>query len=382
MGSRRSGKDSGLIAIASVTCAALAASLLLSLAGRGSPVALAHLAFAVGVFPLILAAIAHFVPVLTRSGEPSRRVAALPALAQVSGLGVVAALEGLLPRWVLHPAVLVDVALALGLLFWAIERARRCLGAPHPGWRWYAAALGCGSAALAAVPFIVSGLATAELRLWHVHLNVLGLVGLAALGTLPVLLPTALGRPDPAAATWLRRRLWPVLGAVLAVAAGAALAWPLAAVGAAVLFAVVLGLLGHWLARFGLPALAGGGAASSLVVAVLGLLGGLALGTAHGMGVIAGRPAIAAWGAGFLLPLVTGALSQLLPVWRHPGPASPARAALARALARFGRLRALAFLGAGMALAAGWVQAGASLAATGLGLFLLAAVLPGPAAAR
>lgn len=371
-----------MIATATVTCAALAAGLFLVLAGQGSPVALAHLVFAVGALPLIFAAIAHFVPVLTRSGEPSRGVAALPCLAQLSGLGAAAALEGLLPRWVLHPAALIDATLALGLLLWALNRARRCLGAAHPGWRWYAASLGCGIAALVAVPFMVSGLGAAELRLWHLHLNVLGLVGCAALGTLPVLLPTALGRPDPAAAAWLRRRLWPVVGAVLAVAGGAALAWPLAAVGAALLFAVVLGLLGHWLVHFGLPVLVERGAASSFVVALLGLLGVLALGAAHAMGVIAGRPAIAVWGAGFLLPLVTGALSQLLPVWRHPGPASPARAALGRALARFGRLRALVFLGAGIALAAGWVPLGSFLAATGLGLFLMAAMLPGAAAAR
>ena len=65
------------------------------------------------------------------------------------------------------------------------------------------------------------------LRLFHLHLNTIGLVGLAALGTLPVLLPTALGKPDPEAAGWLRRRLWLVAGGALVIASGTAILWPL-----------------------------------------------------------------------------------------------------------------------------------------------------------
>ena len=364
-----------MLLTATLTCVVLAASLILGLAG-GNPVAVAHLAFAAGVLPLIFGAIAHFVPVLTRSGEPASQVAAIPPLAQVFGLALAAALEGLLPRWILHPAALADLVLALGLLAWVIGRARRCLGTPHPGWRWYAGALGCCAAALAAVPLIAAGVAAAPLRLWHLHLNVLGLVGLAALGTLPVLLPTALGKGDPESAAWLRRRLIPVLAGVLAVAAGAAFAWPLAAVGAALLFAVALSLLGHWLGRFGLAALVSGGAAPSLVAAVLGLLGVLGAGAAHGMGAIAARPSIVHWAAGFLLPLITGALTQLLPVWRYPGPGSPARKRFGQALGRCGKARAICFLTAGITLAAGWSATGAILAATGLGLFLLAAIAP------
>lgn len=53
-----------------ITLISLLASIVLTLAGQGAPVALAHLAFAVGVLPLIFAAMIHFVPVLTRSGDP------------------------------------------------------------------------------------------------------------------------------------------------------------------------------------------------------------------------------------------------------------------------------------------------------------------------
>jgi hypothetical protein len=35
------------------------------------------------------------------------------------------------------------------------------------------------------------------LRLVHLHLNTLGFIGLTAIGTLHVLMPTVLGKPDP-----------------------------------------------------------------------------------------------------------------------------------------------------------------------------------------
>ena len=82
------------------------------------------------------------------------------------------------------------------------------------------------------------------LRLFHLHLNTIGLVGLAALGTLPVLMPTALGKPDPDAAGWLRRRLWLVASGALIVATGAAIVWEFAVPGAALVLVAALGLLG------------------------------------------------------------------------------------------------------------------------------------------
>lgn len=360
-----------MLFVVAVTVAALAASVFLALAGWGAPVAVAHLAFAVGIVPLIFAAMSHFVPVLTRTGQPARAIAGLPVLAQTAGFLAVAAMQGLLPRWTLHVAATADWLAAAVLLVWIVRRARACLGAPHPGWRWYGAALVFLLAALAVVPLLaVPGGAYAALRAFHLHANTLGLVGLAALGTLPVLLPTALGRPDPAAAAWLRRRLWPAVAAIAAVAAGAALAWPLALIGAAILLFVLAGLARQWLGAFGGDAIRRDGAAASLVAATLGCGGLLLLGAAHGAGLIPARPAIAAWGAGFLLPLVTGALSQLLPVWRWPGPATPARAAMRQRLAAGGQARAMLFVGAGVLLALDLPSAGGALVALGLAFFL------------
>ncbi|MGB7502047.1 MAG: hypothetical protein WBM25_06565, partial [Azonexus sp.] len=214
---------------ASLTLLSLLGSAVLALSGVGSPLAVAHLAFAVGIVPLIFAAMSHFVPVLTRTGDPGRWISYLPGAAQLTGIVAVSAMQGMLPRWLLHPAAAVDLLLAAILLNWIAGRARAALGSPHPGWRWYGVALGCLMLALLAALLIpLWPQYWKALRLFHLHLNTLGLVGLAALGTLPVLLPTALGKPDPEAASWLRRRLWLVAGGALVIATGAAVIWPFA----------------------------------------------------------------------------------------------------------------------------------------------------------
>ena len=359
-----------MIHTASLTLLALLGSAVLALSGVGSPLAVAHLAFAVGIVPLIFAAMSHFVPVLTRTGDPGRWISRLPGAAQLAGLVVVAAMQGLLPYWALYPAAAVDLLLAAILLNWIAGRARATLGSPHPGWRWYGAALGCLMLALMAV------LLTAlwpqywnPLRLFHLHLNTLGLVGLAALGTLPVLLPTALGKPDPEAASWLRRRLWLAVGGALVIATGTAVIWPFAAPGAALMLVAAIGLAGQWIRRFGLRAVLADGVAASLLGATLGLLIALAAGLAHGAALMSGRSTLLAWGAGFLLPLVTGALSQLLPVWRWPGPSIPARQIMRQKLAATGGWRTVLFLAAALALLGDFDFLAGVLLAGGLLLF-------------
>ena len=359
-----------MIHTASLTLLALLGSAVLALSGVGSPLAVAHLAFAVGIVPLIFAAMSHFVPVLTRTGDPGRWISRLPGAAQLAGLVVVAAMQGLLPYWALYPAAAVNLLLAAILLNWIAGRARATLGSPHPGWRWYGAALGCLMLALMAV------LLTAlwpqywnPLRLFHLHLNTLGLVGLAALGTLPVLLPTALGKPDPEAASWLRRRLWLAVGGALVIATGTAVIWPFAAPGAALMLVAAIGLAGQWIRRFGLRVVLADGVAASLLGATLGLLIALAAGLAHGAALMSGRSTLLAWGAGFLLPLVTGALSQLLPVWRWPGPSIPARQIMRQKLAATGGWRTVLFLAAALALLGDFDFLAGVLLAGGLLLF-------------
>lgn len=352
---------------------ALLVSALLAISGiSDNGLVVAHLAFAVGVVPLIFAAMIHFVPVLTRTGDPAHGIRRLPVLAQVAGGVAGLAMLGVVVYWLLYLAVLSDLVLAAILFNWVAARARSAIGSPHPGWRWYGAALGCLMMALLAVLMTAIWPAYGRaLRLFHLHLNSIGLLGLAALGTLPVLLPTALGKPDPEAAGWLRRRLWPVAGGALVVATGAAVVWPFAVPGAALVLVVALGLLGQWIRRFGIPSLLRDGVAASLLAAVCGFLLVMAAGVAHAAGLLAARPTLLAWGAGFLLPLVTGALSQLLPVWRWPGPITPARQLMRHKLAAYGGWRALLFLVSALAVLGGFERLAGALTLLALGLFLI-----------
>jgi hypothetical protein len=90
-------------------------------------------------------------------------------------------------------------------------------------------------------------------------------------------------------------------------------------------------------------------ASAPLVAATVGLGGLLLAGMAHGAGMASARAALSAFIAGFLLPLVTGALAQLLPVWAHPGPDSLRRQRMRALLVWGGEWRALLFLCSGIA---------------------------------
>lgn len=362
-----------MIRTASLSLLALIASVALALSGWGSPLAVAHLAFAVGIVPLIFAAMMHFVPVLTRTGDTDSRMALLPNAVQLFGLLAVSGMQGWLPFAAVYVAAACDVAAAGVLINWIALRVRATLGTPHPGWRWYGVAIGCLILALLSIlliPFWPNY--WRALRLFHLHLNTLGLIGLAALGTLPVLLPTALGKRDPEAAGWLRRRLWLVASGALVVATGAVIAWPFSAPGAMLIFVSVLGLAGQWIRRFGIRPLLNDGAAASLLASLCGLLLALLAGLLHGAGFLSARASLSAWAAGFLLPLVSGALSQLLPVWRWPGPATPERLAMRQRLVATGALRGALFFAAALALLAGFQPLGGGLLLAAVGLFVIA----------
>jgi len=338
----------------------LADSALLLVGGAAAPQLAAHVAFALGVLPLILAAMAYFIPVLTRSGGAGPAAWLPPLLALSGGLTAVHAFAADFSAVRLALAATLGALAALGLATWAIVRARRMFGPRHRGLDWYLAALGYLLLALLAVvlmpPFPEQRNA---FRLFHLHANLLGFVGLTALGTLQVLLPTCVGRPDPDTAVRLRSDLkWAVAG-VLLVSLGAAAPLPpsagwmrpqLATAGALLYGWVIARMLFAWRSRFGAALRQIHGAAPSLTAAAVGLLALLALGAAHGFGLMPARPAIAGFVIAFLLPLVTGAASHLLPVWLRPGVQDQWHRDLRAKLVRWGGVRGLSLLLLGLVI--------------------------------
>lgn len=299
---------------------ALAGALALWATGRASPQVLAHLAFVIGVLPLILAAMGYFVPVLTRSGSPPRGLLLSPLLALAGGLLLVLVLGGQAPRFLLHPAAASVLLGALGTGGWALRRVRGMIGKRHPGIDWYLAALLCLALAVALVPvFDALPADRALLRIAHLHANLLGFIGLTAIGTLQVLVPTCAGRPDPQAVHRLRAHRLPAFGGVLLIVLGSALSPALGAIGAALLAWTVLAMLGGFHRALGDAVWQRDAATASLFAATAGLLGLLVIGVAHAFGWVAGRALLAAFIVAFLLPLVTGAATHLLPLWRRPG---------------------------------------------------------------
>lgn len=345
-----------LLAIAALM--SLAAAAIFLIAAQGTPQLAAHVAFALGVLPLILAAISYFVPVLTRSAGTGIAASWPPLLAWAGGmLAVFSFASDFSPTQLSLAATLGGLA-ALSLGGWTLNRARRMFGPRHRGLDWYLAALGfLLLALLAAVLMPLFPAQRNALRLFHLHANLFGFVGLTALGTLQVLLPTCLGQADPGAALRLRHDLkWAAAG-TLSIAVGVSSLLPasvsnlgLALLGTALYGWVVLRMLRAWQSRFGKALLQVHGAAPSLTAAVLGLLGLMVLGVAHGFGWLPARPAVAGFVIAFLLPLVSGAAAHLLPVWLRPGTQGPWHEALRARLCRWGGVRGLLLLLLGLAI--------------------------------
>lgn len=328
---------------------ALLASAFLSTGGLGAPQLAAHVAFALGILPLILAAMAYFVPVLTR-GAGAGALGRWPPLLAWAGGGLAVwafATDFVLAK--LHPAATLAGLGALMLGIWTLRRARAMFGPRHPGLDWYLAALGFLVLALFAVLLMPAFPAQRQaLRLFHLHANLLGFVGLTALGTLQVLLPTCLGQADPEAVLRLRRDLKWAVGGALVVALAVSSAPTLAALGALAYLVAVLRMVLAWRRRFGRALLAWHGAAPSLLAATAGLCGLMGLGVLHGVGLLAARPAVAGFVLAFLLPLVSGAAAYLLPIWWRPGPQGDWHWRWRARLTRWGGLRGLAFFAIGM----------------------------------
>lgn len=362
-----------LVFLVFAAIAAMAGAWLLPLLVESHRAAHLHLAFAVGVMPLIMGAMTHFVPVLTRTGAAVRQVELMAILAWQAGVLAVAFFAFGLPQSVrLFAASLALLAVAR-LAGWQWMRVRAALGSPHPGVYWYLAALLCLAASLLAVAGMDAWpQQTLALKRLHLHLNLFGFVGLTAIGTLQVLVPTAAGRPDPAVAARLRMDLPPALAGSLLIALGAA--WlPLLSWIGLVLWFIPLGrLVRAWLNLYRDRIFQHHGATPLLASALVGLAGALVAGGLHGAGWVASAHAGHVWVFAFLFPLVSGAAGQLLPLWLRPGRQGEWHDLARRHLTYGSGARALLLLaGGGMVLAG--VRGSAALALAGLLPFALTA---------
>ncbi len=336
-----------LLGLVGLTLALLAAGIALPKAAAMPSAFWAHVMLAVGVMSLITAAMQHFAPVLTRSRAASGRITRVPWLMLAAGLLVVAVFGGWLDWSGVTVAALAALIGAASMLTWMWRKGRKALGAPHPGLAWYVAAMAClaaGLAAAAAMPWLPQW--HDPLRAFHIHINLYGFVGLTAIGTLQVLMPTAVNQADPQAAGRLWSDLpWAAAGAV-ALALGKAIAMPPLAWGGLALWAWPLLRLGlAWVRLYGPELLALHGQAPVLAAAWVGFACAL-LAAAWEPAALLGP--LGVFVPGFLFPLVSGAAGQLAPVWADPQrPKSQQDTALA-ALARHGGPRAWLFLSAAL----------------------------------
>ncbi len=239
--------------------------------------------------------------------------------------------------------------------------------------RWYLAALACLIASLLAVlAMSVWPQQFLEFKRLHLHLNLFGFVGLTAVGTLQVLLPTAAGHPDPQVAQRLRADLPAALGGTVLIAVGAAWLPLLCWLGLLLWLIPLSRLMRAWLSRFRTAIFSRHGAVPLLATALAGFLLALVAGGVHGAGWIDSTGVAHLFVFSFLFPLVSGAAGQLLPLWLKPGQQTEWHERARRRLTYAAGVRAVLFLIAGMLTLARIKWAGA-LALAALLPFVIAA---------
>jgi hypothetical protein len=335
---------------------------------QGEP-SLIHLMMAIGIMPLIMGAMIYFTPVLTHSRTAGRLVLMAPPLALIAGT---LASTGLLWRRDLLPIPAVLALAVVGaLLGWMWYRAHTMLGRPHPGLDWYRWALACLLLGLIA---ILVAMFRPEywmaLRRFHLHINLLGFIGMTAVGTLRVLVPTAAGYSDPDARGRLRVDLYFAVAGTLLVASGSAwltwLVWPGLVLWLIPLIRFASSLVMCW-RKF---VWGWHRSSTSLGLAVFGLIAVLITAGFHAAGARPSGDSMQLFFFIFLFPLVTGAVSYLLPVWLWPARNTTIYERIAQRLAWGSGIRSLVFLAAGVVACIG-IRGAVYLAGAGILAFLL-----------
>jgi hypothetical protein len=360
-----------ILFLIAVTLLTFVAASILALSRGCAAIFSYHIIFSIGVVPLILGAMVHFVPVLTRSNPPGNFIRLLPVIALIGGILVTSyfAFPQIVPFAHYLGATVIMIAVA-SIGVWAYRLRMKSIGKPHPCLNWYLVAMLCLFIALGAIlmGYLIPTHRTA-LRLLHLHLNALGFIGITAFGTLQVLLPTAAQRPDPKIALRMRKYLkWLVAGTFI-TACGAAWYPNIAWIGVTLLLFPLLDILKSWLPLYSKEIFKIHGAAPMLAAALVGLLITLIIGTVHAYHQPRFNP-IATFIIAFLMPLVTGAVSYLLPLWLRPGQQTPWHQAARKHLGFGSGLRILGFLAGGLMVGVGY-YAGWYLAAFAASTFLI-----------
>lgn len=305
----------------------------------------------------------HFAVALLHARIPDeRRSTARLATANLAVAGLLIGVWTARPELIASSAVLL-VAAATAHLVMLVRLGRGALGGRlKPVVSYYRAA----TAALIAGAVLGALLATggaggpdryAGLRMAHIHVTLLGWIGLPVLGTLFMLWPTVLGvRMKDRTVEVSRTVLWLAGGGLLVAGAALALGWRWAAVAGLALYAGGAALAVHLFVRTvrgNRPVSAA--AAWMLATATCWLL----IAVAADLAWLAARPLAAAQTGvdallpvlliGFVAQILIGALTYLLPVVLSSGPKD--RAAVRGVLER-GWLTRLVALNTGVALAA------------------------------
>lgn len=343
----------------------------LSAVRGGATIISYHIIFAIGVVPLILGAIIHFVPVLTRSRSPATIIRILPFIALFGGFMVTMyfAFPKTLPYGHTLGASIIVIAV-VSLVVWAYRLRLKAIGNPHSCLDWYLAALLCLLIALGAILvgyFIPSQHTT--LRLIHLHLNTLGFISFTAIGTLQVLMPTVAQRPDPNVASRMHNQLKWIVAGTFIIAFGTAWHHNLTWIGLALLVIPIFRIFKSWIQLYSKDIFRIHGAAPALAVALCGYVIALIIGSIYAYHQSQFNP-IATFIIAFLMPLVTGAVSFLLPLWLRPGQQTPWHLAARKHLGFSGGLRALILMTGGIMVGLGY-EPGWYLAIFAVGTFAI-----------
>lgn len=268
---------------------------------------LTNFALHIFILPLSVLALLFFVDVLARR----RFMPGKSRLALLLLLLAVAMQSGILLDWFAHWLMMpASIIAAIGI--WRVYKLIGQGGVQqpsHPGLNWYRISLfflGISLLALFLRPFFPAW-QSALLHI-HVQMSLYGFLGLAGISSLQVLLPAVSQRQDPSLPNRLKEDLPIVSFGVVLLSVGELLQPLISSLGLACLLLPLLRTALVWWRLYRDKICSLHGIAPVLAAALFGLVFSL-------LWALLGMVTLDLFIAGFLLPLLAGASSYLLPLW-------------------------------------------------------------------